>query len=168
MTESKSVIEDNEITNNELLRSALDDKVEDIIWKIRSGYIVILYGALTLIIGKEGVFTTIANRSYSLSLFFLISGLSSSVFLIDFGYVRKRLKIIAARDRLVNLALSKKIIDDDLKGLLCMAGEAIPSSFDENIRKDYEEKRKWNLIWLLLPIYATTPLLALILYLLCH
>ena len=177
MTENQSFIEGSEITSNALLRQALDDKVkailgyEEIIWKIRSGYIVLLYGALTLLIGKEGMpnmFSVITNRSYALSLFSLIVGLSLSVFLIDFGYVRKRLKIIAARDKLVDLALNQKVTSNDLKGLLCMAGETAPKNFDAKIRNDYEEKRNWNLVWILLPIYMTTPLLAIIVYFLCH
>ena len=49
------------ITSGDLIRSGLEDKVraitgyEEIIWKIRSGYIVLLYGALTFVLGKEPI-----------------------------------------------------------------------------------------------------------------
>lgn len=48
------------ITPDELIRSALDGKpqatsgYDAILWKIRAGYVAILYGALGLLLNKDG------------------------------------------------------------------------------------------------------------------
>jgi len=163
------------ITSEELIRSALDDQVksiigyEEIIWKIRSGYVVILYGALTLLLGKEGIGKVVAPNDdyrYLLCILALIFGLSFSVFWIDFGYVRKKLKIVAARDKLVELAFKGKISGDDkmVDRLLRIAGETPPKLLAKDVRADYEEKRNWNLRWILSAIYAATPILAIIVF----
>jgi hypothetical protein len=157
-----------------LLKERLMAQYDDIIWKIRSGYIVILYGALTLLVGKNGVpdFAKIAtNSDHSFSLFSLIVGLSLSVFLIDFGYVRKRMKIVAVRDLLVEIALNEAYRqeetakDYETEKLLKMAGETPVKKLPKQARQEYIERRNWNLIWILLPIYFTTPIIALIVYL---
>jgi hypothetical protein len=157
-----------QITSQELVRSALDDKVkaisgyEEIIWKIRSGYVVILYGALTLLLGKEGISDMDLLHSSLRCIVFLILGLSLSVFLIDFGYVRKKLKIVAAREKLIEHAFGKNFNSDDrmLESLLRIAGETPPEHLAPTVREDYKAKRNWNLRWILTPIYATTPVLA--------
>lgn len=157
-----------------LLKEKLMAQYDDIIWKIRSGYIVILYGALTLLVGKNGVpnfATIVSNSDHSFSLVSLIVGLSLSVFLIDFGYVRKRMKIVAVRDLLVEIALNEAYgqkessKDYETEKLLKMAGETPVKKLPKQARQEYKERRNWNLIWILLPIYFTTPMLAVIIYL---
>jgi hypothetical protein len=50
---------DTALTHTQVIKSGLDiklsmiNKYDEIIWKVRSGYLVILYGTLTLFIGKE-------------------------------------------------------------------------------------------------------------------
>lgn len=171
------------LTSEQLIRSGLDDQAraiagyEGVIWKIRSGYIVVLYGTLTLILGEEGVPNVCAishNFSQSVALFSLIFGLSLSVFLIDFGYVRKKLKFVVAREELVELAcrldfdIRDQRVRDKLKKLLHVAGETRPAKLSKEARAEYKEKRKWNLFWILLPVYLTTPVLALSIFILCR
>ena len=96
---------------------------EDIIWKVRSGYILILYGAYILVFGKEGLQSITARdggdqKIKLLVLLLLIIGLSLSVFMIDLGYVRKRLKIAVAIDRMVDLGL-----DSGLRSLWAVSSD---------------------------------------------
>jgi hypothetical protein len=175
----KSVNVSSGLAPKELIESALALKeklmaqYDEIIWKIRSGYIVILYGALTLLVGKNGIpdFAAIIRSEHSFSLYSLIVGLSLSVFLIDFGYVRKRMKIVAVRDRLVEIVLNeaygKEVTAEhsDIEKLLKMAGETLVKDLPKKVQQEYRERRDWNLIWILLPIYSTTPVLAIIIYL---
>lgn len=154
MADDKSTFnEGHRILGAEIVRSGLDDKIkaihdyEDIIWKIRSGYIVILYGALTFILGKEGVPDICAiTRPFTkaLALFSLVFGLSLSVFLIDFGYVRKRLKIVVARNKLIELACKKefdiKSEEKEMQKLLDVAGETIPKELPDGLCGEYKKK----------------------------
>jgi hypothetical protein len=79
---------------------------------------------------------------------------------VDFGYVRKKLKIVAARDRLVELAFDKPNSHDiKVETLLRIAGETPPHHLAKKVRDDYTEKRNWNLRWILVPIYVLAPLL---------
>jgi hypothetical protein len=161
-----------EITRDELVRSTLGDKVraiaecEDIIWKIRSGYVVILYGGLTLFFGKEGINMDPirGNPDRLFPLLILVCGLSFSVFLIDFGYVRKKLKITVVRDKLVEHVLDKSY-DRELKHFLRIAGESKPSTLPSNLHPKYKEIRNWTFHSILLPIYITTPVIVLMVYL---
>src|SRR5262245_53579145 len=120
-----------QIPSLELIRCALDEQVkaitgyEEIISKISSGYVVILYSAVTLLLGKEGLSNRSLSPGNALCILVLIFGLSLSVFLIDFGYVRKKLKIVAARDRLMELAFAEHFNSHDIRveKLLRIAGE---------------------------------------------
>jgi hypothetical protein len=156
------------ITPEELMRSALADKLEtlkdyeSVIWKIRSGYIVILYGGLTFLIGKEGD----ALPQNIGAAFFLALGLSMAAFWTDFSYVRKKLKIIAARDALIKLICSKQPITERVvvKQLLLVAGETLPNRLHSEVRRDYAEKLWWNVRSVLFPIYSFSPILGLFLW----
>jgi hypothetical protein len=178
---------------NPLVHTALKDKrdaiqqYESIIWKVRSGYILILYGALTLVLGRQGVpdiCVLLHSSGNSLALFSLIVGLSVSVFLLDRGYVCKRLKIVAARDRLIDLvckcepehkgqvkagtASNNDEKKADIFSLLHVAGETAPEDLPKGVGLDYESKLRWNEWRILLPIYLTTPVLAILMFLLCR
>jgi hypothetical protein len=171
------------LTSEQLIKSGLEDQVnaitgyEGIIWKIRSGYVVLLYGMLTLVLGKDGIPNICAlvhDFSHSLAIFSLILGLSLSVFLIDFGYVRKKLKFVVARELLIELACNinfdvrNKEDRELLKELLHIAGETRPKTLSDEARSEYKDKRRWNLLWILLPVYFTTPLMAIGMFILCR
>ena len=179
MSTQNSSSQEKKLTSNELIRSGLNDQIkaiagyEGIIWKIRTGYVVVLYGALTLVLGKEippGSQSIVNNLNQSLTVLPLVIGLSLSVFLIDFGYVRKKLKFVVAREMLIELACEDHINLEDksdrekLKRLLHIAGETLPKKLPERGHAHYKEKLYWNLFAIMLPIYLTTPLLAVIIF----
>jgi hypothetical protein len=161
---------DRELSLENLIRVALETKLsaiggyDAIIWKIRAGYVAILYGALTLLLGvggPSGLAVITGNLVHAVSILILILGLSVTAFIVDFSYVRKKLKVIVARDELIDIALQSGAIGaESIRILLHIAGETFVESFPDKVQKEYRAKRNWNLKWVLVPLYTTTPLLA--------
>jgi hypothetical protein len=156
------------ITVEELIRSQLQGKskalerYDAILWKIRSGYIVVLYGGLTILAGKESILPeAIGTGTTLIALFYLATGISVCALFIDLGFLLSKLRVIEARDRLsdlaLNLAFGHALSDqekDELRKLLHLSGAAptLPS---------------WSLIvngtWTIVFLYPATPALLFIL-----
>jgi hypothetical protein len=180
VVQSPALTDSRRLSSDELIHSGLSDQVtaiaryEDVIWKIRTGYAVVLYGALTLIIGKEGS-RSFAESPQHMVLILLVVGLSLSVFLIDLSYVRKKLKFVVAREMLIELAFKSdrdlETSDEDrdrLKAILHVAGETPPRKLPPQARREYRDKLVWNCLWILAPIYTPTPIIALCVAVLLH
>ena len=158
----------------QLIASALDirmtaiNKYDEIIWKVRAGYLAILYTALTFLMGKADVRNLedlAGNYAVSLSIFFLILGFSLSAFSVDYGYVRKKLRVIVIRDMLVDIFYDPECeFKGELRRLLHVAAERSLKKHFHDAELDYQQKLRWNFLWILLPIYATTPVLAVIIF----
>jgi len=166
--EKANAPKDERLTREALIWSALEGKLkaiegyDAIIWKIRTGYIAILYGALTLLVGSEsGIEGFTREFQHAVSIFLLIVGFSATAFIIDFSYLRKKLRVIVARDALMDIALPAQAVDEAmLKILLHIAGETFVTLLPVKAQWDYTAKRNWNLKWILGPLYTTTPLIA--------
>ena len=150
------------------MKMTVINKYDEIIWKIRTGYLAILYTALTFLIGiakVENMDNLAKNPAVSLSLFFLILGLSVSAFSIDCGYVLKKLRVIVVRDLLTDIVYDPEC---KFKGkwhkLLHVASERPLKKHFPYSQKRYRQKLWWNFRWILLPIYATTPILAIVIF----
>lgn len=163
------------LTRENLIWSALEGKLnaiggyDAIIWKVRAGYVAILYGALTLLVGTggaSGIAVIMSNFFHAVSIFLLIVGFSATAFIIDFSYLRKKLRVIVARDALIDIALQSDAEDKEkLESLLHIAGETFVESLPGEAHMEYKAKRNWNLKWILVPLYATTPVIAFFIYL---
>ena len=162
----------NGLTSERLITSGLADQVsaiagyESVIWKLRVGYVLVLNGALALALkGSGNPLEILSNLRYSHPLFGIVVGISLTFFLIDFGYVRKKLKFVVARELLIDLACSQNFdprdsrVKECLKEILHIAGESRPTKLPETAKSEYYEKRRWNLFWILLPIYTALPIL---------
>jgi len=150
------------ITIEELVRAQLQGKskalerYDAILWKVRSGYILVLYGVLTIVAGKESKLPEVIGSGTTLEvLSYLAGGISVCALLIDLGFVLAKLRVVEARDRLSDLALilahgraltGQEI--DELYGLLHLSGE-IPTW------------PSWPLVangtWSILLLYSATP-----------
>jgi hypothetical protein len=105
-----------------------------------------------------------------LMIFFLIVGISLSAFLVDFAYLRKRMRIIVIRDMLIDATYNPQCeLEDEKLYLLLQIGSERPleEHFPEGDKK-LRQKVAWNVRKILLPIYTATPLLALVLWLFAY
>jgi len=132
-------VESNAITLDELIRDQLAGKVvalaryDQIIWKIRAGYVAVLYGMLTFFVGKEaGVSAVLGNSSTFGSLLRISLSLSVCAFLIDVAFVLSKLRVVATRNRLSDIAIQRagghKLQgreQAELADLLHLSGEAL-------------------------------------------
>jgi hypothetical protein len=159
----------------EPIRQALKDKLQAIagydaiLWKIRTGYLLVLYGALGLTLGTGGlgeVGDLANNPARSMTVLSLIWAFSVAAFLVDFGYIRKKLKVIVARDELVKLWIRQEHDQmEKLQFLLRISGEAELPAGDlfPGARRQYRKQRNWNLFWITLWLYFITPVIATVL-----
>lgn len=145
-------------------------------WKIRAGYFGILYGALTIFWGTGGLISAgrgeqtlpnlISNTTFTFTASVLIVGVSLAAFFVDFAYLRKKLKVVVARDRLIKIAYERRYVEDaeEVKALLSIAGEAGREGLPPECYEPYVKKRNWNLLWIHLPLYATAPAMAVVVF----
>jgi hypothetical protein len=162
-------------TFEKLVTAELDGKLkaiagyDEIIWKIRAGYLGILYGSLALILGTEGVDdlgATISEPTRMLTLVLLVAGFSLSAYIVDSTYLAKKLKVIAIRDLLVKLAIDNSIgTMADLTVLLSISGELQEHELPDQARRDFRKIYSANRYRELFPIYGTAPILMICLYL---
>ncbi len=169
----------------ELVKRDLAGKVratgeyDAIIWKIRTGYVLLLYSTVGLFIGKGSTpnLQDIANNTVlSIAIFVTILGFSFSVFLIDLAYVRRKLRVVVARDELMQAFLND-VGPPELSGLrrlLTLSGEdptlfvRQPGLDDEELRQrllaEYKKRMIWNRWRVLVWLYTTAPILSLVVF----
>jgi hypothetical protein len=167
------------LTLEKLISSELEGKLkaisgyDDMLWKIRSGYVAILYGISAIILGTEempNLLEIMADFDRSLSIFLLIGGFSLSALIIDSSYLAKKLKVIVTRDLLVKIVFDNAVNSGacinavELMNLLRIAGETPIREISPEAGKRFRDKMMWNLILVLMPLYVTAPALAICLY----
>lgn len=157
------------------LASKLDaiNKYEEILWKVRSGYLAILYAGLTFLVGNTGLTNlerAAKDTTASVTILFLILGFSLSAFSVDFAYLRKKMRVIVIRDMLVEAAYNPEcnFSGAQMYRLLQVAAERPLKNKFPDLEEKYKSKVYFNLRCILLPIYAMTLVLALALSLLYH
>ena len=125
------------ITLDELIRAQLEGKLfalgryDDILWKVRAGYVAVIYGMLGLLVGKESQLVGFVGAEGLLhSLSPITLGVSVCAMLIDLAFVVAKLRVVAARDRLsdltANRARDRHLTDEqytELLELLHLSGE---------------------------------------------
>src|SRR5262249_22612462 len=121
-------------TRGELIRSALDGKLtalagyDQIIWKIRAGYAAVVFGSLTLLLGKDG---SLLGKGASIAeyavLFLLVCAFSSAGGVVDYDFSKRKRRVVISRDRLIDYLWDDKLLDNakEAKELLHISGEAI-------------------------------------------
>jgi hypothetical protein len=136
-------------------------RYDTILWRIRSGYLIVVYGSLLLLFGKEGVLTGIADSpAVATAALGTVLFVSTALYLIDLGFRLRQLRVVAARDRLTDIAFAfatgEAVKGNELRRLLHIAGESsMPIPWP---------KRFWAVVLIFL-LYLLVPVLALVLYL---
>ena len=170
----------------DLIKGALAGKLravgeyDAIIWKIRAGYAAILYGGMAVLLGKEGsALSENLNRELlALAIFLLIVGFSFSIFLVDFAFVKQKLKVVVSRDALLTWFLNEESDSDifAIAHLLNLSGEdprfdsenmnvgpSPAGHYQYDVGAQYKLRMNWHLRRVLLPLYCTAPVIALLL-----
>lgn len=162
-SQSSSELAPNPITLDELIRGQLAGKLvalaryDEIIWKIRGGYVAVLYGMLAFFVGKESKLVEVLSSSEVLRSLFPISlSLSLCAFLVDLAFVLSKLRVVAARNRLSDIAVERaaghKLHESEqveLTNLLHLSGEAFTLP---------PHKLLIAGLWPILALYLVTPL----------
>ena len=146
---------DSTLTTDELIRLELAGKnvalgrYDTLLWQIRSGYVVILYGALGLLF-KDGL----KMEDLNLQIVLLVFGFSLLAYSMDLGFRVRQLRVVVAYNLLMDRALKRSsgeaIEISGLQELLHLAGES-------RIRPNRGAVIRAVLI--VLAFYASTPLL---------
>ncbi len=114
----------------ELIRLELDGKnialgrYDTVLWQVRSGYIVILYGALGMFFKDKLI------NPYDISdqIILLVCGFSFLACVMDVAFRIRQLRVVKAFNLLVDQVLKQSFEDvtntDSLRGLLHLAGES--------------------------------------------
>jgi hypothetical protein len=147
-------------TCEELIRSELTGKVaasgayDNILWKIRTGYVIVLYGALTI----AGATKTLDSPWVTV---ILVTGFSFAAGFIDYQFLTAKLRVVVALNRLMEITwrvangeLALRSVDE-LPRLLRMSGE--DSSYNPEAGRLF---RKWHNVGLLVILYGLPPLLS--------
>jgi hypothetical protein len=156
-----SVNSQTKLTVDELVRSEIAGKIvalgryDEIIWKIRTGYVLILYGTLGLLLGKGQKLDRL-----NLQILVLICGFSVLAYFVDLTLRIRQLRVVTAvnllTDQALMLAMGESIRTDELRDLLHIAGES---------RKGLHLAALVKAASLIFLYYAATPAFAAIIYL---
>jgi hypothetical protein len=157
------------LTCDELIRTELAGKFaaveryDSMLWKIRSGYVVVLYGGLA-ILGSTGlnISAILGNTRFLAATVILIWGFSLCGFLIDIGFSRSKLRVVIASNQLYTLALKialgKVQCDQEYDAL-----HALLENSGESLRR-VPADLLWNTLRWLLPLYFGTPIVGTFIY----
>lgn len=83
-------------------------KYDEILWKIRSGYLIVLAGALGFFVTKE------ENLNLTFPILVIIFWFSLVALLIDFNFRRRQLRVVRAYNELVSSTIDNLPEDEEL------------------------------------------------------
>ena len=88
-------------------KSSAIGRYTEIIWRIRTGYAVFLYGSLGIIVGLVSQKVILLNETTTWAIIVLIFGFSSFAALLDLSFIKAKLRVVNYRDKLLKLAFSR-------------------------------------------------------------
>lgn len=104
---------DDDLSADRLMLEELRGKAEalnrydEIIWRIRTGYAVLLYGAVGVVAGLVNQKAIKLNFRAACAAIVLIIGFSLFGAVLDYTFMLAKLRVVKYRDRLIKLALLK-------------------------------------------------------------
>ena len=158
------------LTIDGLIRLELQGKTmaagryDAILLRIRTGYVVAVYGTLLLFAGKENALSVVAgNPALALASLVTVLALTIILAIIDMSFRIRQLRVVMAFNRLIDIALElamgKEVEGSGLFPLLHIAGE---SSLPIGAR------RYLTTIALIALLYLSMPALGFLVYALSH
>ncbi|HEX2027456.1 MAG TPA: hypothetical protein VHF25_05600 [Nitriliruptorales bacterium] len=160
----------NPLTAEELIRSELGGKFnaveryDTILWKVRSGYLAILYGGLGLLAGKGLDLASVSERQQGvlLAVLLLVWGFSACAALVDLGFVRAKLRVVIDSDALSDLALELSLDQANLSDVSDLLRDLLHNSGESS--KPVPRRRVVQAVGFLVPLYLATPLVVTAIY----
>jgi len=122
---------DDRVSIDGLVKDELDGKsraiakYDEMLWKIRSGYAVLLYGAIGIVAGLVNQKVVTLDSRVAWAAVVLIMGFSIFGALLDYLFMAAKLRVVKYRDRLTELAWSRAMLkelteDEDQQLLECL------------------------------------------------
>jgi hypothetical protein len=105
--------EELKLSIDSLIKDELDGKAsaimryDEMLWRIRTGYAVLLYGAVGIVAGLVNQKAITLNSKTALSAIVLVVGFSAFGALLDYSFISAKLRVVTYRDWLVEIAYSK-------------------------------------------------------------
>ena len=100
------------ITRSDLIQRGLDGKnraiaaYDEMLWKIRTGYVAVLYGVFTLVVSLGDMTQwPLSVEKAGLVAITLITGFTLCAAVLDFSFLRSKFRVIQSKEELVKLAL---------------------------------------------------------------
>lgn len=163
MTRKEQVSADQKISIDDLIREELAGKADavakydDMLWKIRSGYAILLYGALGIVPALLANDLAAVNWQAAPAVVILVFGFSVFGALLDCYFSARKLLVIEWRDRLIGLTYARAeetcaFLNVPSKGIL----ECLKNSGEQAEWKDLFRKK---VITLPLVLYGGTCVL---------
>ena len=115
-------------------------KYDEMLWKIRTGYAVLLYGAIGIVAGLVNQKAVSLNSRVAWAAVVLIMGFSVFGALLDYLFMVAKLRVVKYRDRLTELAwsraMSKESTEDENRDLL----ECLKNSGERKEHTDWSHR----------------------------
>jgi hypothetical protein len=115
-------------------------KYDEMIWKIRTGYAMLLYGAIGIVAGLVNQKAVALNSRVAWAAVALIIGFSVFGALLDYSFMAAKLRVVKYRDRLTELAwsmaMSEQITEAQKRELL----ECLKNSGERKERTDWSHR----------------------------
>lgn len=147
------------LSTAELIRLELEGKnvalgrYDSILWQVRSGYVIVLYGALGLLF-KDAI----SPKSLGNHIVLLVCGFSALAYAMDLAFRIRQLRVVQAYNLLIDQALRRssgeQINADSLRELLHLAGET---------RTSLDPRAVSRAVLFIFAFYAFTPIVMLLL-----
>jgi uncharacterized integral membrane protein len=134
------------ISVDSLIREALAGKAvavakyDEMIWKIRTGYAVLLYGAIGIVAGLVNQKAVSLESRVAWAAVVLIIGFSVFGALLDYSFMAAKLRVIKYRDRLIELAWSRAISAQTEEAPNAELLECLKNSGERKERTDWSRR----------------------------
>lgn len=131
--------ENHRLTRDGLIKGALEGKdtaiaaYDSMLWKVRTGYVAVLYGTFTLVIGLSDKSNwPISVQKAAIVAVLLITGFTVCAAALDFHILCSKFRVVQAKEELIDLAIwltsGKELEERDgtcLNKLLHNSGEGV-------------------------------------------
>jgi len=115
-------------------------KYDEMLWKVRTGYAVLLYGAIGVVAGLVNQKAVSLDSRVAWAAVVLILGFSLFGALLDYAFMAAKLRVVKYRDRLTELAWSRAMSIPLTEGENQELLECLKNSGERKERTDWSNR----------------------------